>query len=168
MKITKALNSIALVGVFLFTIGQYVSEAELTVYNAQGQLLGILAGNSSSNTVDVYIPSVDRTLNINISTGDITGRDIYFESNDCSGPAYVLPEASYRIIKNGEEYLTGKKVVPASVLTSSVFRSYNSSCELLNAVRYAVPAQGIALPFTIPVSLPLSIHLEKRWKEYGL
>ena len=165
MKITKALNSIALAVVFLFTIGLSVSVAELTVYNAEGTLLGILVGNSSSNTMDVYIPSVDRTLNINLSTGDIIGRDIYFESYDCSGNAYVLAEASYRIIKNGEEYLTGKKAVPAVVLTNSVFRSYDSTCELLNSVRYVVPAQGIALPFTMPVSLPLSLHLDKRWKE---
>jgi hypothetical protein len=165
MKITKALNSITLVMVFLFSIGLSVSGAELTVNTAEGTILGILVGNSSSNTMDVYIPSVDRTLNINLSTGDITGRDIYFESDDCSGTAYVLPEASYRIIKNGEEYLTGKRVVPAIVSTNSVFRSYNSSCELLSSVRYAVPAQGMALPFTMPVSLPLSLHLDKKWKE---
>jgi len=165
MNIKKALNSIALVIVFLFTIGLSVSHAELTVYNAEGRFLGILVGNGISNTLDLYIPSVDRTLNINISTGDITGRDIYFESYDCSGTAYVLPEASYRIVKNGEEYLTGKKVAPASIVTNSVFRSYDASCELLNSVRYAVPAQSIALPFTMPVLLPLSLHLEKRWKE---
>lgn len=165
MKITGALNSIALVIVLLFTIGLSLSEAEITVYNAEGSLLGILVGNSSSNTADVYIPSIDRTLNINLSTGEITGRDIYFESSDCSGASYVLPETSYRIIKNGEVYLTGKKVAPVSLLTNSVFRSYNSSCELLNAVRYAVPAEGIALPFKMPVSLPLSFHLDKRWKE---
>lgn len=165
MKITKAMNRIALIVVLLITIGLSISEAELTVYNAEGTVLGILVGNSSSNTVDVYIPSVDRTLNINISTGDITGRDIYYESYDCSGTAYVLPEASYRIIKNGDEYLTGKKTVPAIVLTSSVFRSYNSQCELLNSVRYTVPAEGIALPFTMPVSLPLSLQLDKKWKQ---
>jgi len=165
MKIKKVLNSMVLVIVFLFTIGPSISKAELTVYNAEGTLLGILVGNSSSNTVDVYIPSVDRTLNINLSTGDIIGRDIYFDSYDCSGTAYVLPEASYRIIKNGEEYLTGKKAAPAVVLTNSVFRSYNSSCELLNSVRYAVPAEGTALPFTMPVSLPLGFQIDKRWKE---
>jgi hypothetical protein len=165
MKITKALNRIALSIVLLITIGLSISEAELTVYNAEGTVLGILVGNSSSNTVDVYIPSVDRTLNINISTGDITGRDIYYESFDCSGTAYVLPEASYRIIKNGEEYFTGKNILPAIVLTNSVFRSYNSQCELLNSVRYTVPAEGIALPFTMPVSLPLSLHMEKKWKQ---
>lgn len=165
MRITKALNRIALSIVFLITIGLSISDAELTVYNAEGTVLGILVGNSSSNTVDVYIPSVDRTLNINISTGDITGRDIYYESYDCSGTAYVLPEASYRIIKNGEEYFTGKNIVPAIVLTNSVFRSYNSQCELLNSSRYAVPAEGIALPFTMPVSLPLSLHMEKKWKQ---
>jgi hypothetical protein len=165
MKISKGLNNIALVILLLFTVGLAVSEAELTVYNAEGTLLGILAGNSSSNTMDVYVPSVDRTLNINISTGDIIGRDIYYESYDCSGPAYVHPEASYRIIKNGEEYLTGESADPIIVQISSVFRSYNSQCELLNSVRYAVPAQGIVMPFTMPVSLPLSLHIDKRWKE---
>jgi len=165
MKIMKTLNGIALGIVFFFTIGLSISEAELTVYDAEGTVLGILVGNSSSNAMDVYVPSVDRTLNINLSTGDITGRDIYYDSYDCSGTAYVLPEASYRIIKNGEEYLTGTKADPTIIVTNSVFRSYNSSCELLNSVRYAVPAQGVALPFTMPVSLPLSLHLEKRWKE---
>jgi len=164
MKITKVLNIAALV-VFLFTIGPSISEAELTVYNAEGTVLGILVGNSSSNTIDVYVPSIDRALNINISTGDLTGRDIYFESYDCSGTAYVLPEASYRVIKNGTEFLTGEKVNPAIVTTNSAFRSYNSACEPLSSVRYVVPARGVALPFAMPVSLPLSFHMDKKWKE---
>lgn len=165
MKIMKALNSITLALVLLFTIGRAASEAELTVHNAEGALLGILVGDSSSNTMDIYVPAIDRTLNINISTGDITGRDIYFESYDCTSDAYVLSEASYRIIKNGEKYFTGKKVVPAIVPTNSALRSFNSSCELLNSSRYVVPVQEIELPFTMPVSLPLSLQLDKRWKE---
>jgi hypothetical protein len=165
MKTTKALNIAALVIIILFTAGLSISTAELSVHDAEGTLLGLLAGNSSSNTIDVYVPSVDRTLNINISTGDLTGRDIYFESYDCSGTAYVLPEASYRVIKNGAEYFTGEKDNPAVVVTNSALRSYNSSCELLNSVRYTVPAREITLPFAMPVSLPLSFHIDKRWKE---
>ncbi|MEW6602035.1 MAG: hypothetical protein AB1499_13770 [Nitrospirota bacterium] len=165
MNISKTLNKIAIALFILCTVGLSASEAELTVNNAEGTLLGILVGNSASNTIDVYVPSVDRTLNINLSTGEITGRDLYFESEDCSGTAYVLPESSYRIIRNGEEYLTGQKTGPVIIQTSSVYRSYNSSCELLDSVRYAVPAESIALPFSMPVSLPLSINIEKRWRE---
>jgi hypothetical protein len=165
MNITNTLSGIALLIFLLFAGSPSISEAELTVYDAEGTLLGILVGNSTSNTIDVYVPQVDRTLNINLSTGDITGRDIYFESYDCSGTAYVLPESSYRIMKNGTGYLTGEKADPVSVQTNSVFRSYNASCELLNSVRYAVPAEGVALPFTMPVQLPLSFQLDKKWKE---
>ena len=165
MKMMKAIGNIVLLTVLLLTIGLSVSEAEVTVYDAEGHELGILIGNSSSNTLDVYIPSVDRTLNINVSTGDILGRDMYFGSYDCSGTAYTIAEASYRIIKNGEGYYTGKKVAPSYMQINSALRSYNSACELLNTVRYVVPLQDTELPFPLPVSLPLSFYIEKKWKE---
>jgi len=166
MQSLRILNYVLILSVLLLTIGINISEAEMTVHDKNHQLIGVYFGNSSNNTLEIYIPSYDRSIHINVSTGDILGQDFYFESSDCSGIAYVVSEASYKVIKNGESYFTGEKVAPINTQINSVFRSYTPVCELYNGMRYVVPALSVELPFTLPVALPLSFEfMNGRWKK---
>ncbi len=139
--------------------------AEIVAYDAAGNQLGIYLGNSSNNVVQVYVPSLERDVHINISTGDLTGRDIYFGSYDCSGTAHVVAEGSYKIVLNGAQYYAGDKAAPVQLSVNSVLRSYNSFCEAFSGARLVVPAGVVELPFVMPVALPLSLEVEKRYRD---
>lgn len=169
MRGMKALAGVLLLAVCFFLSGVSDTQADITadliVYDADDQMLGIFIGNVDNNTVQVYFPSIGSVLNINISTGETLGSDIYYEGDDCSGTPNVLAVGTYRIIKNGETYYTGDKVRPENRQINSVLRSYNSSCEPFSGTRRVVPAQEIILPVSLPVALPLSIETERKyWK----
>lgn len=148
-------------------LGAYGAEADIVAYDAEGNALGVYAGNIDNNVMVIYVPSIDRSLHINVSTGNLIGRDIYFQSDDCfvSGTPYVVSEGSYKVILNGNTYYTGDDLAaPEGLLMQSVFRSHNSQCEQLISSRIVVPAHEITLPFTLPAALPLDLDLERRFK----
>jgi hypothetical protein len=169
MYAKSVVSVIAIIASVLF-LGATATEADMVAYDAAGNTLGVYAGNSSNNVMIIYVPSIDRSVHINISTGDIIGRDIYFQSDDCfvSGIPYVVSEGSYKVIRNGDQLYTGDdNEVPESLQINSVFRSHNSQCEQLVNSRIVVPAHEITLPFSLPVSLPLDLELERRFKVTG-
>ncbi len=151
--------------VLLSVAGIKGAGAEIITHDAEGNQLGIYLGNSSNNIVQIHVPSLERDVHINISSGDLTGRDIYFGSYDCSGIAHVVAEGAYKIILNGDLYYAGEKAAPTQLSVHSVFRSYNASCEAFNSTRFVVPADTVELPFVLPVALPLSLEVEKKYKD---
>ena len=165
MKIFKILGCLCLVIICVLAVVITGVQAEMLVYDSNGEFIGIYAGSSSNNIMEIYVPTIERAVHINISTGDLTGRDIYFQSSDCyaSGMPYVVSEGSYKVILNGSQYYAGDKVAPELLQINSVFRSYNSQCEGFSGAKIVVPMQEIVLPFSMPVALPLTIEAHRKY-----
>ena len=163
MKLFRMTLYVMLLAAFLMMVPVDPVRADITAYDAFGNFLGIFVGNSSTATGQIYMPSVDRFLHVNMNTGEIVGQDLYYESEDCSGDtAYAAAEAAYRIIRNGSHYFTGVKTLPANVEVNSALRSLNLSCESFPETRLVVPVNGITLPFLLPVPVPLRFEIEKK------
>lgn len=167
MKALRILGCLYLFIICFMAAGRTGVQAEMLSYDANGNFLGIYAGSSNNNIIQIYVPSIERTVDINMSTGDLIGRDIYFVSGDCfvSGDPYVVAEGSYTVIQNGSEYYTGSKAVPEQLQINSVFRSYNSQCEGFSGAKIVVPAQEIVLPFSMPTALPLTIEVPRKYSK---
>lgn len=162
MKLFRTLLYSLLLTACLMVIPVDRARADVTAYDALGNFIGIFLGNSSTATGQIYLPSVDRFLNVNMNTGELIGQDLFYESYDCSGTAYAAAEAAYRIIRNGDNYFTGERTLPANLPVNSALRSFNGACEFFSETRLVVPVKDVFLPVTLPLALPLSLEIEKK------
>jgi hypothetical protein len=130
----------------------------IDVYDADGQYLGIF--NGYERGADIYIPSEDINVLISFGNGDASPglfRPLMYESSNCSGDAYITPEAAYYVYKVVDKYYAGDRVAPVKRQFNSSIKP-DGSCMYNKFAPFAVPAYEIALPFTIPVALPLSFQ----------
>lgn len=177
MKIVKLTIVGSLLLVCIVALGITDSQAEVTAYDADGQFLGVLLGkdNVMGGSFNVYMPSVNKLINITVSTAyehaKIGGEELYFESEDCSGVAYVEPWVSTEIIKNNEKYYTGEESDSINIAANSRLNDWSSVCETFGGTLnlFLVPAQEMTLPLSQPITLPLSFELEPshpgKWKK---
>ncbi len=138
------------------------SESELIVYDADGQLLGDLIGREVTDTVTIYIKSLDIIGGINVTNGllKITIKSsLYFNSFDCTGTPYISPFATYHIIGNNNIFYMGEKVAPFNFDINSRLNT-DGTCESSSESPELVTALEVIPPFSLPVALPLMIERE--------
>ena len=140
-------------------------QAEITVYEDDGQFLGFFVDEGK-----VYNPSLESFITFSLSTGDVMSKDLYFESDDCSGIPYIRTNPN-NIIKHDESYYkTDNAQVTEKTLGSVITYQYFSCYTFPILVEYLVlTAEEIYPPFDLPVALPLSIEFEPthsgRWNK---
>jgi hypothetical protein len=153
---TKLLTVLLLSAAFLFAISQSNARAEMTVYDNNSQFLGFFVDEGK-----VYNPAFASFVSFSLSTGDIMSKDLYFESDDCSGIPYIRTNPN-KIIKHDDKYYkTDNSQITAKTLGSVITYQYLSCFKFPILVEYLVlPAEEIDPPFNVPVALPLSIEFE--------
>ena len=135
----------------------------IQVYDANGNHLG-LATETTTNPITFYHPKTESFVGIDVRDGEVANiLRLYFESDDCSGQAYIGANEMYSTYQNCDTYYTGQRVAPSYTTMSSVKDFDPCTCSAQGAwvgsPYYWVPAVEISaqtLGFTIPVVLPLS------------
>ncbi|HDH05149.1 MAG TPA: hypothetical protein ENG75_01130 [Nitrospirae bacterium] len=164
MKTLKASIGIVLFVVVLSLFAAGNADADILVYDADGQYLGILA--EGEGNVTVYMPSIELFFIISTDGGINRWSFLYYESDNCTGQPYLYyrtaPELYYW---NDGKYWQGEKVTPNRIYISSSLDVYGE-CKKYNYVKLSgpmVPAiEAPPPPFTLPVALPLSFEVEKK------
>jgi len=141
------------------------TQADIKVYDANGQYLGIVSSASSiCGVISVYVPSISCIITLNTATGECDSGRLHFQTDDCTGTPYVDACGFYRITKIGEKYYIGERVTPIKTeMHSELDREGN--CRPYDEGNispwYYVPAREISaeeIPFTLPVPLPLTFE----------
>ena len=163
-------RGIIVIFVILICTFPNLSTAEIKVYDNNNQYLGILIGMESEQGMTVFIPSVNASYTftkIEIDNPDTCTpyRQLWFESNDCSGTPYTFGPFPVVVSYNCQTYngyylpdlSSSKQFVAKSILTGDF--DGNASCNDIS-----IPSQpsylfyGIKetqLPFTTPIALPV-------------
>jgi len=166
---------IVLVIVVIFSLQLNEIAAEMNVYDASDQYLGILIDSASIDhlfdSISIFIPSLNKpvTLYPFESEGDLKGKvgsygEIVFRTNNCTGTPYLSSESSIIIT----DIITNHDCTDLILLTNisekkkitpkSHYIWYSCECVLIESSDIiAIPLQQISLPFDTPVSLPLKI-----------
>ena len=159
---------VAVLFVNVFTLGMFKAQAEMAVYDGNNEYLGVLAGTPSS-FIPVFIPSISIILSIDTANGHVWPGDKWFESDDCTGPAYVESRFMFRLYGFNGEYYTGENVVPVlrriESRDSGGYCSSGYECDPCGSPLYTVPVRKISrsdIP-KLPVALPL--RLKYRYNE---
>jgi hypothetical protein len=137
-------------------------SGEIKAYDANGQYLGIFI-EEDSNTLHIYVPSLKKIVWILLEDGNLDGGDLYFTSSDCSGQPYagLFWSSMYEVFKNYGKYYAAVEMAPLS-LTSLSFKGTDGQCRLVPQAYQNPPLvnviEGISLPFTLPVALPVRLE----------
>jgi len=145
-----------------FILGLSTARAEITVYDNDGQYLGILQGFSGwDDGVSIFIPSVGRFTGLS-KLQDSARMDLNFysplyETMDCTGTAYTeIDPGIHPFVYRGcdDIYITAKGAkktfTPKSTgCPQECYPAYPSE----DTYYEIVPAPDLL--FTLPVSLPL-------------
>jgi hypothetical protein len=155
-------------------------SGDIKVYDAKGQYLGTLVQieTEEQNTVAIYVPSVQRIIRLDASAcdGDCNGSEgliyngdegfeVYYESNNCTGQAYVyysFRKVTYVLPKYIDdvniEYYTGKPMSSKTITALSSKPEGGGGCYVYSeslTQENVIEANKVTLPFTLPVALPL-------------
>jgi hypothetical protein len=127
------------------------------VYDANYQYLGNLI-DVSDNDLEVFIPSLMKKIWIKPLSGDLRETDLYFESTDCTGQAYMDCQAGmFAVWRNSGQYYTGVNTIPIEISPGS--SKYQGICGTgYFDEDYVLPVQEITLPFMTPVALPIRLE----------
>lgn len=156
MKTTKLSTVMLVAAAFLFAVSQSNARAEMTVYDNNSQFLGFFVDEGK-----VYNPAFASFVSFSLSTGDIISKDLYFESDDCSGIPYIRTNPNNIIKHDYKYYRTDNAHVTVKTLGSVITYQYHSCYKFPILVEYLVlPAEEINPPFHLPVALPLRIEFE--------
>lgn len=126
------------------------------VFDANDQYLGNFIV-ITSDSIDVFIPSLKKQTRISALDGHIRYLYLYFESNDCTGQAYAdHTSAMFHIWLNSGKYYTGVATIPTQI-TAQSYKS-EGTCYSDNQLLDVLPINEITLPFTAPVALPMRLE----------
>jgi hypothetical protein len=149
-------------------IGPEGPAGAIDVYDADGQYIGLLVDVDSINqfnttTTTVYIPTLQKSIVIDISTGDVHNSSgtafLYFESNNClTGQPYAKANVQLSIIKNDSKYykIIGDSLVVA--VNTNSHRTASGDCNSGPGTVTGLPMEEVTLPFTLPVAIPLRLE----------
>lgn len=155
-----------------------VTQKTLKVFDANGTELGIYANSSDLEVQRIFIPSVNRFLDLLLDTGSTDKSvDLVFTTNNCSGIPYLvttLPggtsaaaalnaaKTNWQVLaENNNTYYsidTSTKVI-ITRLRSSQKPGEECKKEELGDLN-VIPGVEITLPFPLPVKLPLEVRYE--------
>lgn len=128
----------------------------VSVYDASGQYLGILMGLSDRIDLTIYREDLKRLIGIDQKSGEIKEANLYYESSNCTGQAYI-DEHAYTIFKStmyDGTYWTASNTAPMQITIKS--GTYDGMCHSFPPGLWTtVPAEQVIPPFTVPVALPL-------------
>ena len=160
MKILSSLFVFLISLTCLLNFGTKDVQAEVIAYDSDGQFLGVFLGRSPGRgAANIYMPSSEMFINIRFDDGDAARGFFYFESFDCSGTPYLSAHITSQIMRNGESYYFGEKVMPVIKRINSDL--YMGNCSTMLSVDLSVvPASEIEPPVLLPVALPLSFEHE--------
>jgi len=131
------------------------------VYDADDEYIGLLVSTNISSFV-IFNQDIESLIKIDARTGSVSNSSLYFESDDCTGKAYIGGGISaYQVGKVCDELYTGKR-------KKSVFKTIHSimkvgkngfcSCEQEDIENYFIPAVYIPakeIGLYFPIKLPL-------------
>jgi hypothetical protein len=166
MKSKNLFLSVFLLAVCLFFSAPNNAQAEVKVYDANGQFLGIFLGYDYPS-VYVFVPSLNVQTGISDSSGVIGVSNIapylFFESTDCTGTPFARPYATYQLSRVGADNYLGEHIAPTEMQLHSILDGSLGICQQTTAGFHdrVVPAQRVTqLPFTVPVALPLRFEYQ--------
>jgi len=178
MKYLKLSIASLIICFFIFnSISDVEAECEsIYVFDSQGQKLGKLV-DASGGAANIYVESLDINIDIRYDSGDISDTYLLFTSTDCTGNPYSFSSASYEIIKNLGKYYIGEKVAPYSVYIESrlwmdgtcIQCSPAGSMNPMGCYKGnidLVSLSEVALPFELPVALPLKYSTQTECDDY--
>jgi len=169
-KGVMALKSLAFAfGLFLvyFILGLSTAQAEITVYDDDGQYLGVLLGAQYDYT-RIFIPATGKFCSLGYREDMPEHSDVdiipeCYETSDCTGPSYIPRSFKYSfsfIAKTClESYVTNGKLKVVT-LRSRKFPDYQSKICECREISDGGPETVIEIvptnppPFNLPVSLP--------------
>jgi hypothetical protein len=133
----------------------------IDVYDFNDQYLGILVKNETTEIL-IYIPSVNRTVLLYLLDGNYRNRgsaDLLYESSDCTGQPYFEVRKHLDILGNDSKFYKSLET-PIEFIDQNSFSQgkTTATCNLSSSSNHpAIAAEEIALPFTLPVALPLKL-----------
>ena len=139
------------------------SNSVIRVYDSSEtpQYLGIGVGGN----LEIFVSELSLFTQIK-SDGNLVSLDsgLLYETNVCSGDAFIPFSYAYTLVKIGEGYYSGVKVAPTIRQISSQRLPAGNCVSLSSPVPItSVPAVHLSeevIPFTLPVVLPLQFILE--------
>ena len=135
------------------------------VYDADGNHLGLATDTNITfgNPITIYHSKTESFVGIDVSDGTISNiLDLWFQSDDCTGQAFVHTNDMYSTYQNCETYYTGQRIAPSylTMLSTKLYEGCKcSTTSIFPYSNYFVPAVEVStktLGFTIPITLPLS------------
>jgi len=122
----------------------------VNVFDASDQYLGY-----SMPPDWLYVPSLKVFVRLNSYDGTFMAQQsLYFETDDCSGKAYVSPQDMGRLVVSSGKFYAGLRSAPIQITYGSR-RQYGTCDDFPNAPDIAFEAVEITLPFNVPVAIPL-------------
>jgi len=148
----KCASMLAMALVIVFHAGQ--SKAQLYAYDAKGVKIGVLLRYA---WYAFYNEKINRFISFN-TDGSIVVGDLTYESTDCTGQPYHAVAST-----PGAIYMFGNKLYETAQTKTTTLKSYRNadgSCAAfspqISGSYTAVNEYTAALPFTVPLQLPLS------------
>lgn len=142
---------------------QAAAQAGPGVYDAKGNLLGMLAG-ILDGYISVFIPTLSRFISISPVTGDVdpyfSWGQIYYSDSLCSSQPYLDLSMRYEIFKLDSNYLMADDNATVECIGFNYYnRTDYTKCSPRSPVCVrALPAKKVTFPFDMPVPLPLQIR----------
>jgi hypothetical protein len=147
----------------LLLISSGMARAEMKLYDADNQFLGILLADV------IYIPSLDMVAPFHVDEAktpkgkyvDIRTCELYYSGPDCAGNSYVYAgdSAGKVICKKGLDYRVLNIASSATFAPSSYLDASGTCHAIVNSEEaFFFPLQSVTLPFSTPWKHP--IHWE--------
>ena len=176
---SKLTVGISVIFAILISVFPNISTAEIKVYDNNNQYLGILIGMESEQGMTVFIPTINASYTftkIEIDNPDTCTpyRQLWFESNDCSGTPYTFGPFPVVFRNNCQPYdgyylpdlSSSKQFVPESILTGGF--EGNETCNDITGQQSTLfyGIKEIQLPFTAPISLPVRFENAEKTSDF--
>jgi hypothetical protein len=126
----------------------------IKVYDVNDHFLGLL-GDATGGGMTIFIPSINQLFWFMPSSGTTDTGDVYFNSSDCTGPAYVSEYWRVQYFDNKFYAATG-----AAGITFEGSTLNGSGICVASGSGPKYPAMEVTQPFTLPLSLPLKYLYE--------
>jgi hypothetical protein len=137
----------------------------IDVYDANGQYLGQLleAGYPFAGQINIYLPSLQSTIVLADDDMYTASKKVglFFESNDCTGQAYVNKEYHMMVFKNNPNDSIAYKALGTPVINVLAYNSVLDDGQCVpqnNNASNQIAVEEVTIPFALPVAWPLILE----------